>query len=226
MERGRLAVNIHTIDPYALPGQDGWLRRFALEKTGKKSRFWTRTHRLSSTDHKVAPHVIVFDLGGVMAEISHTWEDAAKCAKVHCTNLTDGATKLTAIPAFDEYQADLISLDEYLSRLGEFVGCSAADALSLHNGILVMEYPGVMSLVDELRAKCAAVTERGAFPTPMHLTGEYLALNGHYPAIHSLEMKMASHLVGLNKPSTAIFERYCAEFGLQPSKSCSSTMRR
>ena len=53
----------------------------------------------------IAPTNIVFDLGGVMAEISHTWEEAARCAGVACMNLGDGSTRLNAFPGFDQYQA-------------------------------------------------------------------------------------------------------------------------
>ena len=149
-----------------------------------------------------------------MAEISHSWEEAAKVGGVVCSKLSTGNTKLASFHAFDQYQAAEISLDEYLAHLAEFVGCDPKDALKVHNGILVVEYPGVKELVDELhnlgyRTGCLSNTNEPHW--------EVLALNGQYPAIHSLEMKMASHLVGINKPSRAIFERYCEEFHLEPS---------
>jgi len=160
------------------------------------------------------PSNVVFDLGGVMAEISHTWEDAALCAGVTCSNLRSHSTKLTALDAFEPYQAGQISLDEYLGRLAEFAGCSPEDALRVHNGILVEEYPGIRQLVDDLHQKgvrtgCLSNTN------PPHW--DVLALNGQYPAIHSLEMKMASHLAGVNKPSPEIFELYTTTFGIEPN---------
>jgi FMN phosphatase YigB (HAD superfamily) len=160
------------------------------------------------------PDAVVFDLGGVMAEICHTWQDAARSAQVHCSKLSGEATALTSFPAFDLYQSGDISIDEYLAELSENVGCKPDDALKLHNGILVTEYPGILELVKELqnqgiRTGCLSNTN------PPHW--EVLALNGQYPAIHSLEMKMASHLAGLNKPDPAIYRKYCSQFGVEPS---------
>ncbi len=149
-----------------------------------------------------------------MAEISHTWEDAAACSGVVCKNLGSGVTKLTAFHAFDEYQADAISLDEYLSELAKFVGCAPEEALKVHNGILVVEYPGVLQLVEELRAKGYRL---GCLSNTNAPHWEVLALNGQYPAINSLEMKMASHQVGLHKLSDELFDlyrsRYCLRSG-------------
>ena len=159
------------------------------------------------------PIAVVFDLGGVMAEICHTWEDAAECAGVRCSRLTGGPTKLTELPELDKYQAGEISLDEYLYELSQFVGCTFDEALKVHNGILVAEYPGMGELVDELRTRglrtgCLSNTN------PPHW--DVLALNGQYPAIVSLDMKMASHLVGINKPDPRIYALFCETFCLRP----------
>lgn len=158
--------------------------------------------------------VVVFDLGGVMAEISHTWEEAAKCAGVPCANLSGGATRLSACPAFDLYQGGKLSLHEYLDGLAEFVGCAPADALAVHNGILVVEYPGIAELVAEIHAKGIRT---GCLSNTNEPHWEVLALNGQYPSIHSLECKMASHLVGLSKPSHEIYQTYSSTFGLDPA---------
>ncbi len=162
-----------------------------------------------------SPYTIVFDLGGVLAEISHSWEEAAKVAGISCSNLSDGFTKLASLPAFDQYQAAEITLEEYLSSLGKYLGCTPTDALKVHNGILVVEYPGVAELIRKLAEKGFKM---GCLSNTNEPHWEVLALNGQYPSIHSLEMKMASHLVGINKPSPEIFERYSEVFGLNPKR--------
>ena len=161
----------------------------------------------------IAPTNIVFDLGGVMAEISHTWEEAARCAGVACMNLGDGSTRLNAFPGFDQYQAGRISLEEYLNGLADFVGCDSTKALAVHNGILVEEYPGIAELVKEIHDLKLGT---GCLSNTNEPHWEVLALNGQYPSIRSLDMKMASHLVGINKPSHEIFRAYCRTFGLLP----------
>jgi len=150
-----------------------------------------------------------------MAEISHSWEEAASVAGVQCSKLGGGNTKLASFHAFDQYQAAEVSLDEYLDHLAEFVGCPREDALKVHNGILVVEYPGVKEMVDEIQAKGHRT---GCLSNTNQPHWEVLALNGQYPAIHSLGMKMASHLVGINKPDPAIFNKYCEVFELSPEE--------
>jgi len=161
----------------------------------------------------IPPSVIVFDLGGVVAEISHTWEDAATCAGVTCSNLRSHSTKLSSLEAFEEFQSGKITLNEYLANLAEFAGCTPDNALRVHNGILVTEYPGVSELVGEIKSLGLAT---GCLSNTNEPHWEMLALSGQYPTIKSLDMKMASHLVGLSKPSPAIFELYCETFELDP----------
>ncbi len=148
-----------------------------------------------------------------MAEISHSWEDAANVAGVACKNLSDGHTRLNALDVFDTYQAAGISLEEYLVRLAEFVGCEPECALSVHNGILVTEYPGVKELIQELlnagyRTGCLSNTNQP----------HWEVFIGQYPTVHLLQMRMASHLVGINKPSPEIFKLYCEQFNLEPAE--------
>jgi FMN phosphatase YigB (HAD superfamily) len=124
-------------------------------------------------------------------------------------------TSLVQLPAFNDYQAGKIPFDHYLSELSLFAGCAYADALKIHNGIIVREYDHVGQLVDELRTRgyrlgCLSNTNG---PHWMHLVE-----TGAYPTIQSLEMKMASHLVGLNKPDPRIYELFCSTFHLEPAQ--------
>ncbi len=148
-----------------------------------------------------------------MAEISHTWEGAAACAGVSCSELGGGSTRLNALPEFDQYQGGKISLPDYLRALAAFVGCKQEEALAVHNGILVVEYPGIADLVKEIHQR---KVRTGCLSNTNEPHWECLALNGDYPSIHSLDMKMASHLVGLSKPSHEIYQAYSTAFGLDP----------
>jgi putative hydrolase of the HAD superfamily len=156
---------------------------------------------------------VVFDLGGVLARICHTWEEAADVAGVPHDISPGGHTPLANFSGFDLYQAGTISFDIYLKELALFLGCSEDDAPKVHNSIIVEEYPGVAELIRELRQRGYRL---GCLSNTNTAHWEHLALNGSFPTIESLEMKMASHLVGLNKPDPAIFRLYASEFGLQP----------
>lgn len=158
---------------------------------------------------------VVFDLGGVLARICHSWQEAAEVARVEHRLSPDQKTPLADFYGFDQYQAGAIELEAYLQGLAEFMGCESGHATAVHNSIIVEEYPGVNALVDELRAHgyrlgCLSNTN------PPHW--EHLALNGAFPTIASLDMKMASHLVGLNKPDPEIFRLYARQFELEPTE--------
>lgn len=97
------------------------------------------------------PPVVCFDIGGVMARICHTWQDAARAACVECALPADPALPLIAFEPFHQYQAAQISLDQYLLQLGELLGVTPSQALGVHKGILVDMYPGMEEFLDRLR---------------------------------------------------------------------------
>lgn len=163
------------------------------------------------------PHdyrIVVFDLGGVLAQICHTWESAAAQGGVATRLAADGATPLISQPFLDDYQKGAIDLDTYLDLLAEWSGADRAQVLHVHNGILVEQYPDVEDLVREIEAAgmatgCLSNTNAPHWEV---LTGD------QYPSIKRLTHKMASHLVGLNKPDPEIFLRYADTFGFSPSQ--------
>ena len=161
-----------------------------------------------------APTIVVFDLGGVMAKICHTWQDACTSAGVKSNRLPPGATPLAELKTFDLYQAGKITLQAYLEDLAQFIGCKTEDSLAVHNGILVAPYPGIDELVREVQDLGLGT---GCLSNTNEPHWEVLTLNGRYPAVQALDMKMASHLVGISKPSQAIYKTYCSTFEIEPS---------
>jgi FMN phosphatase YigB (HAD superfamily) len=155
---------------------------------------------------------VVFDLGGVLARICHSWPEAASVAGVQISSGIGGS--LTDCAQFNLYQAGALELEKYTIGLSEYLGCSPEEALRVHNGILIEEFPGAELLVREI-ANLGLAT--GCLSNTNAPHWERLALDGSFPAIHSLEMKMASHLAGCNKPEAAIYRQYCSQFGLEPS---------
>lgn len=158
--------------------------------------------------------IVVFDLGGVLAQIWHTWQGAARESEVS-TNLDPiSEIRLIDFPALDEYQMRSIDLETYLDRLSEWSGCPREDALKLHYGILISEYPGVEEVVKELEGRGVGT---GCLSNTNAPHWEVLS-SPAYPAIHRLEHKMASHLVGLNKPDQAIYRCYSETYNVSPER--------
>lgn len=164
------------------------------------------------------PHnyrLVVFDLGGVLARICHSWEEVARTSGIACTLDPEGNSPLTSIPEFDGYQAGIIPLPLYLAALARFTGCDPRDALRMHNGILLEPYPGSEELVADIEATGIGT---GCLSNTNEPHWVDLALNGRFPAIVRLERKMASHLVGINKPDPAIFRLYAETHGVTPGE--------
>jgi len=157
---------------------------------------------------------VVFDLGGVLARIWHTWQGAALEAGVPIRLDPAAPIPLIDFLPLDEYQMGGLSEAGYLVALGDWLGCSVEDALSIHNHILIGEYPGTEALVDDIE-QAGFVTGCLSNTNAAH----WAELAGpRFPAISRLDRKMASHIVGLNKPDPAIFRLYASVNGLQPEE--------
>jgi FMN phosphatase YigB (HAD superfamily) len=164
------------------------------------------------------PTVVVFDLGGVLARICHSWPEAAEAAGIDHQLGGPESAPLDALAAFDRYQSGLIESIEYISELSRFAGCTVEQARTVHNSILIGEYPGVPELIAEL---AAAGVPMGCLSNTNEEHWDYLVSNkrsgasaGRFPSLQAIPMKMASHRVGLKKPDPRIFQRFCAEFDL------------
>ena len=169
---------------------------------------------MANSLHSHPYKIVVFDLGGVLAQISHTWEEAARQSGVKTSLDPAGATPLAHPVPIDDYQKGAMELDAYLDALSAWSQCDRADAEALHNGIIIEEYPGVHDLVEEVQAagfRTGCLSNTNA-PHWVELTGE------RFPAIARLEHKMASHLVAINKPDHAIYQLYADTHGVRPEE--------
>ncbi len=143
----------------------------------------------------------VFDLGGVVVDICHEWAEAAAAAGVPIRNSAPG--RLAEFPGTDAYNAADLSLDEYLEALADWLGCEGpAHALRVHNAILKAEIAGVRELILELKSAgwmtaCLSNTNEAHW--------SHLVQSGRFPAMAALDRLYASHILGLNKPDSAIY---------------------
>jgi FMN phosphatase YigB (HAD superfamily) len=150
------------------------------------------------------PRVVCFDIGGVLVRIVKSWDEAVAAAGL--SNSKNPAGPFHHFHALDPYQKGDLELDAYLGHLAEHLCLETGDdALAVHNGILVEEYPGVLSLILRLKrhgifTACLSNTNAPHFAT---LTG-----SGRFPAIEALDLQLASHNLALNKPDVAIYEAF------------------
>lgn len=159
------------------------------------------------------PKIVVFDLGGVLARICYTWQDAAAVKGIAITLPDEPKIPLAGFSEFDQFQNGDIDEATYLSALAAFTGCKVEEALDLHNSIIVEQFPGIAEVIESI--------EMAGYPTGLlSNTNEPHWLDAAYgtrlPAVVRIQHKMASHRVGMSKPDVAIYEHYSATFGFEP----------
>lgn len=146
--------------------------------------------------------MVCFDLGGVLVRITLDMAEAAARAGVA---IVGSPGKFMDYPPFIEFQAGRLSEDAYLIGLGEMLGCTAADALAVHNHILVEPYPGTLELIEALEANgvvCGCLSNTNA----PHW--QEMREGSRFPNVSRLSVAVASHEHQMEKPNAAIFERF------------------
>ena len=87
---------------------------------------------------------VCFDLGGVLIQIHHTWDEALAASGVKPASSLDEIGPLADLAQFGEFQRGSIASEEYLAALAEHLGgTSAAEALAVHRAVTRDAYPGV-----------------------------------------------------------------------------------
>jgi FMN phosphatase YigB (HAD superfamily) len=145
----------------------------------------------------------VFDVGGVLIRICHTWEDAARLAEVKIANSDPGT--LGKCPFLDRYQDGTSTVEEYLESLRAHLGLdSSEEALRVHNHILVEEYPGMKDLVLCLKEQGVSTA---CLSNTAQLHWDEMGHSGRFPAFEALDFHFASHIEKLNKPHPEVYRR-------------------
>ena len=106
-----------------------------------------------------------------------------------------------------------------MQGLAEFAGCTVDEAVLLHAGIHIAEFPGILALVTELHANGIRTGCLSNINEP-HWS---FVSSSRYPGVAAIQMKMASFLVELSKPSPAIFDNTARPSDWSRNRSCSST---
>jgi glucose-1-phosphatase len=152
---------------------------------------------------------VCFDLGGVLVEIAHTWEEALDAADI--PHSLPGGTPLVAAPLFVEYQAGEVNEAEYLRALAGYLGLAeVGNALTAHDAILLREGPWVLEAVRRLNAS-GIVT--GCLSNTNALHWAELNRPERFPGLAELQVRLASHEIGANKPDEAAYRAFEAAVG-------------
>ena len=140
---------------------------------------------------------MIFDLGGVLVRIRHDWSEVARLV-----GLRSEPMALAACPLLLRYQAGDWDDGGYLAALAERHGCPSSEAQKLHQAILDGEYPGADRFVREVRAAGWRV---GCLSNTNALHWSVLRDPARFPTVAGLDLHLASHEIGANKPDPAAF---------------------
>ena len=109
------------------------------------------------------------------------------------------------------YEGGQISEETYLTAVAKAFGLKGTiDAKHLHRSIIGDEYPGVLAVIQELKAK-GIETATLSNNNPIHWA--WFTESGKYPAIEGIDHLVASFHLGCFKPDPAIFTAFCEHLG-------------
>ncbi|MSR34167.1 MAG: HAD family hydrolase [Phycisphaerales bacterium] len=159
---------------------------------------------------------VVFDLGGVIIRIHHSWQLAVAQAGVHGAN--NFAHDLTQNPMLDPsrhraaefrglvsaQQRGVLAHEDFCKGVSELTTglVSARDVARIHKSVIVGVYDGVEQLLQDL-------TARGIVTACLSNTNsQHWQFMGTMPAFAAIQHRHASHLFQLEKPHQAIFAAF------------------
>jgi len=144
--------------------------------------------------------LVCFDLGGVLVRITlRVPEAAARAGLEHLDVPNVGFGDLACVL---DYQAGRIDTTSYLRQLAEVLHGTEGEALAVHNHIPIEPYPGTLELVRSLKVRTACLSNTNG------LHWNEMLHSGRFPNVEALQLKVASHVLSLEKPDPAIFARF------------------
>ena len=167
---------------------------------------------------------VVFDLGGVIVRIHHSWQHAAAAAGVrgasnsahdlaraHAPNSTPYSMFDPTLHRADDFrtlvseqQRGMLSHDDFCSGVSQLTSgvLSAQDVARIHTAVIVGAYDGVEQLVLQLN-------KRGLSTACLSNTNhQHWQFMHSMAAFNAIQHRHASHIFQLEKPNQAIFRAF------------------
>jgi glucose-1-phosphatase len=183
----------------------------------------------------VTLRVVCFDLGGVLVRICRSWEQAARHAGTPPPHPLWSQPRVSQArsEAVHSYQTGKIESSEFFRQVAELSEghYTPSDVERMHHAWTQEEYPGVAEVVGELAQLTSTVSACLSNTNHAHwvrLSGSRdskragaLATQAsapEYPTVATLQHKLASHLLGVAKPSARIYALAEEIFGCLPEQ--------
>ncbi len=153
--------------------------------------------------------IVVFDLGGVLVQIVHSWGDAHARAGLPPHPITEDHAFLTRRAQL----LDALSVGR-LTAAGYYTGVAGAsrgvytpdEVERIHLAWHWAEYPGVDAVVEAIEGRGIATGALSNTSAPHW--ADLLDAAGRYPTVRRLQHRVASHLAGVLKPDASIYRAF------------------
>jgi len=146
--------------------------------------------------------LVVFDIGGVLIRLRHTWDDILVYlgeAPLH----RDKPWRQANYEPLSNYQDGSLPEAGYLTQLASDLRLNTERAKDAHNAMLGLEYPGIEALIQDLKD---AGIQTACLSNTNDLHWKNLNDPTLYPGIGNLARRFASFEILVNKPLPGAFE--------------------
>lgn len=165
-------------------------------------------------------HCVVFDLGGVLVRLAGSWTRACEVIGLPVRGTADTPEARRArhevVVAHEEGRLDHRGfLEGVVASVGGAYTIDEVDAI--HRAWVLDPYPGIEALLHELRDE-GVRTGVLSNTNDVHWREQLHGDRGLPPRLRGpIDYPHASHLLGVRKPSRAIYDRFAREVGLDAS---------
>jgi glucose-1-phosphatase len=156
--------------------------------------------------------LVCFDLGGVMVRICHTWRDACVAAGLDVRARSGLDIDTVWRPIAHDHEIGKLNKHAWAETLSAALHAlyTPEELCKIHDAILGHEYADIGAIVDRLHGAgittaCLSNTNEDHWNRMSRRGPQASATAGDYPAVRRIELRFASHLLGMAKPDEAMF---------------------
>lgn len=159
---------------------------------------------------------VCFDVGGVLVEINHNWKGALLDSGMSEVLADRFDHALVEFAAFNDFQKGTVCWEDYCIALGGYLeGLSPKQAEQVHNAILKVAYPGIPELIAELHQ---AGVQTGCISNTNAPHWESFFNEPRLAMLRAIQVPLASHLIGAEKPDSAMYRAFEDASGARPEE--------
>lgn len=147
------------------------------------------------------PTLVVFDIGGVLVRIRHSWDEILN-ALGEAPLARSTPWRHADYDPLTAYQDGTMNEDAYLAQVGGDLGLTPERAREAHVAMLGTDYVGARQLAEDLRA---AGVQTACLSNTNALHWVALVNPQQHPVIATLDKRFASFEIRVNKPDPSAF---------------------